>query len=169
LTSVFFILPVYGFQKNCKIFCVVLLYRFEILSKKSAKLWTFFQKNLRYLKSKISTKFNCLLFFSIFLGFLAFCFVFHLSKVVQKLWNFLWCFIGRVRDFTNDFLENSKSSFKKNIDMSNILFFSKFCGLLFVFYFFIIFDILFSISSICTCQKILQIFMFFYFMDYIFY
>jgi len=49
-------------------------------------------------------------------------------------------------------------TFKKNIDMRNI-FLSKFCGLLFIyFYFFNIFDILFSISSICTCQQILEIF-----------
>jgi len=46
-------------------------------------------------------------FFFIFLAFLTFCFLFHLSKLVQKLWNFF--------------------------------------------------------SSICTCQKILEIFMFFYF------
>ena len=38
-------------------------------------------------------------------------------------------------------------------------FFFKICGLLFVF-FIIIFDILFSISSICSCQKILEIFIF---------
>jgi len=39
------------------------------------------------------------------------------------------------------------------------IFFFKFCGLLFAF----LFDILFSISSICTCQQILEIFMFFLF------
>jgi len=44
--------------------------------------------------------------------------------------------------------------------MWNILF-SKFCDLLFVF-FFSIFDFLFPISSICTCQQILEIFMFFF-------
>jgi len=37
------------------------------------------------------------------------------------------------------------------------------------FYFFIIFDILFLISCICTCQQILEIFMCFYFMDERFY
>jgi len=66
-------------------------------------------------------------------------------------------------------LENSKSSFKKNIDMWNN-FFSKILQFtICIFYSFIIFEILFSISSICTCQKIIEIFMFFYFMHYIFY
>jgi len=46
----------------------------------------FFQKTLRYLKSKISTKLHRLLFF--FLAFLAF---FSISPIqtCQKLWNFL--------------------------------------------------------------------------------
>jgi len=41
MISFFCILPVYGFQKNCKIF-VVLLCGSEILSKNFAKLWFFF-------------------------------------------------------------------------------------------------------------------------------
>jgi len=97
-------------------------------------------------------------FFLIFLAFFAFCFLFHVSYLVQKLWNFLCCFIGRVTDFYQRFLENSTSSFKKNIDMWNI-FFSKILRITICF--FIIFDILFSILS--TCQKILAIFMFFLF------
>jgi len=44
-----------------KNFCILFLYGFEILSKNSPKLWFFFKK-LRYLKSKISTKFHSLLF-----------------------------------------------------------------------------------------------------------
>ena len=99
-------------------------------------------------------------FFFIFLAFLAFCFLFHLSKLVQKLWNFLYCFIGTVRDFTHDFWKILKVLLKE-IWIYEIIFFSKFWCLLFVFYFFIIFDILFSISPICTCQQILEIFMFF--------
>jgi len=93
---------------------------------------------------------------------LAFCFLFHLSKLVQKLWNFLWCFIGRARDFTNNFWKILKDLLNK-ILICEIFFFSKFFGLVFVFYFFIIFHTLFSISSICTCQQILEIFMFFLF------
>ena len=59
-------------------------------------------------------------------------------------------------------LENSKSSFKKNIDMWNN-FFSKILQFtICIFYSFIIFEILFSISSICTCQKIIEIFMFYF-------
>jgi len=44
------------------------LYGSDILSKNFAKLLFFFQKKLRYLKSKISTKFNRLLFRFYFFG-----------------------------------------------------------------------------------------------------
>jgi len=67
---------------------------------------------------------------------LAFWFLFHLSKLVQKLWNFLWWFIGRVRNFTSVFWKILKVLFKK-ISICEIFFFlSKFCGLLFSLYFF---------------------------------
>jgi len=56
----------------------------------------------------------------------------------QKIGKFLCCFIVYIRDFIK-----------------------KFCKTMV----FVLFDILFSILSICTCQKILEIFMFFYFMD----
>jgi len=74
----------------------------------------------------------------------------------------LWWFIGNVRDFTNHVCKILKVLLKK-ILICEIYFFSKFCGLrnyLFL-YFFIIFDIFFSISSMCSCQKILEIFIFF--------
>ena len=128
----------------------------------------FFQKNLRYLKSKISTKFNRLLFFLQFFSIFGIFFLFHLSKLVQKLWNFLQCFIGRVGDFTNDFWKILKLLLKK-ILISEIYFFKILRFSICFFQFFIIFDILFSISSICTCQKIIEIFMLFYFMDQRFY
>jgi len=124
-----------------------------------------FSKKLRYLKSKISTKFHRLLFLFFFLVFLAFCFLFHLPKLVQKLWIFLWSFIGRVGDFTNGFWKILKVLLKKNILICEICFFQNSEVYDLFFYFFITFDILCSISSICTCQKILEIFMFFYFMD----
>jgi len=127
--------------------------------------YVFFLKKLRYLKSKISTKFHRLLFRFFFLAFFTFCFLFHLSKLVQKLWNFLECFIGRVRVLPTIFWKILKVLFKKNIDMWNKYFFKILQFSICFFYFFIIFDILFSISSICTCQKILEIFMFFYFID----
>jgi len=99
-----------------------------------------------------------------FLAFLAFCFLFHLSKLVKKLWNFLLCFIGRVRDFTNAFWKILKVLLKK-ILICEVIFFQNSAVYYLFFYFFIIFDILFSISSIWTCQKIIEIFMFFYSMD----
>ena len=53
--------------------------------KKFCKTMVFFFKKLRYLVSKVSTKFHRLLFRFIFLAFFAFCLLFHLSKLVQKL------------------------------------------------------------------------------------
>jgi len=110
-----------------------------------------FIKKLRYLKSKISTKFHHLLFLFYFFN------IFGILFSISQLRNLLWCFIGRVRDFTNNFWKFLKVLLKK-ILICEIFFFSKFCSLLFVFFF----DILFSISSISTCQKILEIFMFFF-------
>jgi len=49
----------------------------------------FFQKKLRYLKSKFQQNFIVYYFDFSFSVFLAFCFLFHLSKLFKKLWNFL--------------------------------------------------------------------------------
>ena len=70
----------------------------------------------------------------------------------------MWCFIRSVRDFTNDFWKILKVLFKK-ILICEIFFFKilRFT----IFFIFFNFDNLFSISSICTCQKILEIFIFF--------
>jgi len=88
--------------------CVFLLSGSEILSKHYAKLWLFFSKYLRYLKSKIWPKFHRLLFLFIFLAFFtSFFFLFHLSKLIQKLLNFVYYFIGRIRDMWNNFFPNS--------------------------------------------------------------
>jgi len=50
----------------------------------------FFKKKLRYLKSRISTKFHRFqLIFYFFSMFCIFFLLFHLSELVKKLWNFL--------------------------------------------------------------------------------
>jgi len=86
----FSILAVYGFQKNFKILFVVLLYGSEILSKNSVKLWFFFSKNNWDIwNPKFQQNSIVYYFVFTFLAFLAFCFLFHLSKLVQKLWNIL--------------------------------------------------------------------------------
>jgi len=114
-----------------------------------------FKKNWDIWNPKFQQNFIVYYLFFIFSAFLAFCFLFHLSKLVQKLWNFLKCFIGRVRDFINDFWKIVKVLLKKNINMWNIFFFKI---LRFTICFIII---LFSILPICSWQKILEIFMFF--------
>ena len=98
--------------------------------------------------------------FLFFLAFLALCLLFHVSKLVQKLWNFLWCFLGKVGDFTKNFWKILKVLLK-NILICEIFIFKNLRFTIWFFIFFIIFDFLFSISSICTCQNILEIFMFF--------
>jgi len=100
------------------------LYGSEILSK-NWDIWNpkFQQNSIVYY------------FFFTFLAFLALCSLFHVPKLIQKLWNFLWCFIGRVRDFTNNFWKFLKVLLKK-ILICEICFFPKFCDLLFVFLFF---------------------------------
>jgi len=76
--------------------------------------------------------------FLFFFAFFEFCFLFHLSKLGQKLWNFLLFFIGRIRDFTSGFWKILKVLLKK-ILICEIFFISKFYGLLFVFLFFLLF------------------------------
>jgi len=140
------------FRKIVKFLCHFIVWS-EILSK-NGDIWNpKFQQNL-----------IVYYFFFILLAFLAFWLLFHVPKLVQKLWNLLWCFIGRVRDSTNDFWKILKVLLKE-ILICEIFFFQTSAVYYLFFYFFIIFDILFSISSICTCQKMLQIFMFFYFLD----
>jgi len=80
-------------------------------------------------------------FFFIFLAFFEFCFLFHLSKLGQKLCNFLWCFIGRIRDFTSNFWKILKFLLKKYIDMWNIFYFKilRFAICFFIFLLFLTF------------------------------
>ena len=127
----------------------------------------FFQKKLRYLKSRISTKFHRLLF--LFYYFSIFGIFFSISPIqtCQKIIEFFVVFYSKEYKFYQQILEISKSSFTK-IEICEIFFLNSAIYNLF-FVFLIIFDIFFSISSICTCQKILEIFMFFYFMDQRFY
>jgi len=97
--------------------------------------WIFINKNRDTLNTKHFQKSVVYYFFFIFLAFLVFFFLFHLSKLLQKLWSFLNYFIGRVRDFANVFWKIQKVLLKK-IMIREILFFSKFYVLLFAFLFF---------------------------------
>jgi len=118
------------FEKIVKFLCCFIVWIQDFIKK--------FCKTLFCLSKKIEIfkiqNFIIYYFFFIFLAFLAFCFLFHLPKLVQKLWNFLWCFIGRIRDFTSDFWKILNVLLKKLL-ICEIFFFSKFCGLLFVFLF----------------------------------
>jgi len=124
----------------------------------------FFQKKLRYLKSKISTKFHRLLFLFYFFSIFGIWFSISPIQTCPIIMEFFVVFYSKGH-FTNDFWKILKVLLEKKILICEIFFFQNFAVYYFFFYFFIIFDILFSIWSICTCKKILEIFRFFYFMD----
>ena len=84
-----------------------------------------------------------------FLVFLTSFFLFYLSMVFKKIQKFLSCFIVWIRDFIKN-LRYLKSQIS-----------TKFHRLLFLLYFFSIFDILFSISLTLTCPKIIEFFVLF--------
>jgi len=86
-------------------------------------------------------------FFFNFLAFLAFCFLFHVPYHVQQLSNFCWCFIGSVRDFTNDFWKFLKVLLKK-ILICKIIFFQNFAVYYFIFLLFSKFYFQFRLSVV---------------------
>jgi len=100
------------------------------------------------------------IFFFIFLAFLTLCLLFHVPKLVPKLWNFLWCFIGRVEDFTNNFWKILKVLLKKilicEIFLFKILWFN-IC--FFIFLLFLTFYFEFRLSVLV--KKFLKILSFF--------
>jgi len=72
-------------------------------------------------------------------------------QTCPKILEFFIVFYWKGYRFYLWFLENSKSSFKKNIDMS--IFFSKFCGLLFYFIFFYFWVFIFNIFNLYLLKK----------------
>jgi len=99
LTSSFSILPIYGFQKYCKIFVLFYCMDPRFSQKILPNCGFFFQNKLRYLKSKIWTKFHRLLFLFNFFSIFGILFSISRTQTCPKIENFLWCFIGTVRDF----------------------------------------------------------------------
>jgi len=85
--------------------------------KKFHKSMFFFQKKLRYLKSKILTKFHHLLFRFYFFNIFGILFSISPIQTCPKIMKFFVVFYCKGKRFHQRFLENSKSSFKKNIDM----------------------------------------------------
>ena len=80
LISFFSILPVYGFQKNCKILVWFSCMDPRFYQNFLLNYGFFFQKKLRYLKYKISTKFHRLLF--LFYFFSIFVILFSISPIL---------------------------------------------------------------------------------------
>ena len=125
----------------------------------------FFFKKFEILKSKISPKIPSFTI-SLFLAFLTSFFLFHLSKIVKKLWNFLQCFILRIIDFMNEFLKFLEALFKKYRYVKYFFFQN---SAVYYLLFFIIFDIFFSFLPVYSYPKILKLFLLFSCMDQRFY
>ena len=105
LTSFFSILHVYGLQKIVKF-----LYCFTVWIRD-------FITKLRYLKYKICTKFQRLLFLLYFFSFFHILFSISPIQTCPRIIEFFVVFYQKGQRFYQRFLENSKSSFKKNINM----------------------------------------------------
>jgi len=99
------------------------LYGSKIFLKKFCKTtFFFFKKKLRYLKSKISTKFHRLLFLFYFFSIFGILFSISPIQTCPKIMKFFVVFFWKGKRFYQRFLENSKSSFKKNNDIWNFFF-----------------------------------------------
>jgi len=133
------------FKKIVKFLCCFIVWIQDFI-KKLCKTMFFLSKKFEIFEIQ---NFIIYYFFFIFLAFLAFCFLFNLSKLVQKWWNFLWCFIGRIRDFTSDFWKILKVLLKQLL-ICEIFFFFKnlrftICFFIFVLYFTFLFQFRLSV------------------------
>ena len=118
----------------------------------------FFKKELRYLKSKISTKFHRLLFRFYFFRIFRILFSVSPIQTCSKIMEFFVVFYWKGQRFYQRFLKNSKSSFKK-ILICEIIFFPKFYCLLFIFLLFLTFYFQFRLSVLVKkLQKFLCVF-----------
>jgi len=136
----------------------------SILSKNSTTLWLFFfKKKIEIFEiqnfNRIPSFTICFFYFVLFLT--SFFFLFYLSMVFKKIVKLLYCFIVWIRDFIKRFCKTMVFFFKKLRYLKSKIS-TKFHRLLFLYYFFSIFGILFSISPIQTCPKIKEFFIVFY-------
>jgi len=128
LTSFFSILPVYGFQKNWKIF--VLFYYMDL---------RFYQKFEVFEIPNFNKIPSFTISFLIFLYFWHFVFYFTYPNLSKNYRIFCGVLLEALEILLTISAKNSKGSFKQTIVMWNI-YFSKFYGLLFVLLFFYYFS-----------------------------
>jgi len=107
LTS-FFVFYISTFVKKfLKIMCFFIVW-FRDFIKALCKTMAFFFKIFEVFEIQNFTKISSFtISFYIFSIFHIFFFLFHLSKLIQKLLNFVYYFIGRIRDMWNNFFPNS--------------------------------------------------------------
>ena len=150
-------------SKNTKHFCGALLYVLQILSENSRKFLNFYLKKQRYFKYKTFQEFHCLLCaFLIFLVFLtSFFSILPVYGFQKKKLKFLCCFIVWIRDFIKKLYKTIVFLSKKFkiLEIKNV---NKILSFTISFLFFILFGILFSISPMQTCPKIMEFFVVFY-------
>jgi len=127
--------------------------------------WIFIKKNRDILNTKHFQ--NSIVYYLVFnfLVFLTSVFLFYLSMVFKNFLKFLCCFIIWILDFIKKLCKTMVFFFKRKLRYLKSKISTKFHRLLFLFYFFSIFGIFFSISPIQTCQKIVLLFVVFYWKD----
>ena len=161
LTSFFLYFTCLWFSKNCKFFVLFSCMDPRFYEKYLQNYGFVLKKNLRYLKYKISTKFHRLQFlFYFFLHFWRCVFYFNypnLSKndgifcsVLFEELEILAAISGKLKKF-----------FLKKL-ICEIFFFSKFCGLLFVFFIFFLFLTFYFQFRLCVLVKKLYKFLWFF-------
>ena len=117
----------------------------------------FFKKKLRYLKSKISTKFYRLLFRFYFFSIFGILFSISPIQSFPKIMEFFEVFYCKGQRFYQRFMENSKSSFKKLLICE--LIFSKILQFTFCFFIFLLFSTFYFLFRVSVRVKKLQKFL----------
>jgi len=170
LTSLFPISPIQTSQKILNIFVVLYYMDYRFYQRILENSWIFTKKNRDIWNTKHFQNSNVYYLLSDFLVFLTSFFLFNLSIIVKKFLNFLCCFIRWIQDFIKELCKTIVFFFlKKSWDLWNPKFtkITSFTISLLFFYHFLY--LLFSISPIQTCEKIMVFFVAFYWNDYRFY
>jgi len=165
LTSFFFpISPIQTCQKILNIFMVVYSTNYRFYERILKTCWIFIKKNRDI--GNIQHFQNSIVYYFAFLFFCIFDIFFSILPVYsfKKFLKFLCCFIIWIRDFFKEFCK-IMVYLKKKFRYLKSKISPKFCHLLFLFYFFKIFDIFFFISLIQGCQKIMEFLVVFYWKD----
>jgi len=104
------------------IFCVVIFYGSKIFFKKFCKTRVFFSKKIEIFEIQNFNKIPSLTIFFYFFSIFGILFSISPIQTCPKIMEFFVVFFWKGKRFYQRFLENSKSSFKKNNDIWNFFF-----------------------------------------------